>query len=197
MFKEEKDPTTAFSLTHPAGLASLGGCWDVKWCWPLVTTESQLVSFVASGVCISIKKLWNLQFKLSYVGLKGKSKNGLKVLHCDFACESSHFHTPVEKLASAIYHSLPLIACSLLTASYSHPEALMTLSSVFPYIYTTQRNNQLYFKLIGVAKNESFRLTTSHKSLPLPRRGREAVSEKSSAQVQQIKVVIKKRKYSS
>lgn len=50
---KEYDPTTtnqqqAFSFfTYPAGLASLGGCWGVTWCWPLVTTDSQLVSVVA------------------------------------------------------------------------------------------------------------------------------------------------------
>lgn len=60
---KEYDPTTtnqqqAFSFfTYPAGLASLGGCWGVTWCWPLVTTDSQLVSVVAMAAWK--KKLWN------------------------------------------------------------------------------------------------------------------------------------------
>lgn len=47
---ERKGPNNHIP-TNPAGLASLGGCWGVKWCWPLVTTDSQLVSLVASVVC--------------------------------------------------------------------------------------------------------------------------------------------------
>lgn len=49
--------------TYPAGLASLGGCWGgVKWCWPLVTTDSQLVSVVVRVVCAPHK---NIKFKIS------------------------------------------------------------------------------------------------------------------------------------
>lgn len=33
---------------YPAGLASFGGRWEVACCWPLVTTDSQLLSVVAS-----------------------------------------------------------------------------------------------------------------------------------------------------
>lgn len=45
--------------TYPAGLASLGGRWGVKLCWPLVTTDSQLLlSVVAKAACNL--KIWQL-----------------------------------------------------------------------------------------------------------------------------------------
>jgi hypothetical protein len=48
-------------ITYPAGLlASLWGCWGVGfcccWCWPLMTTDSQLLSVVVAEACVESTK---------------------------------------------------------------------------------------------------------------------------------------------
>ena len=86
-----------------------------------------------------ILKIVNLESWIRHTWLQFRSlfqlQNNWRFLHFGYVGESSHFHKPVEKPASATYHSPPSEAYSWLSASYSQLEAVKPLFFASLYIW--------------------------------------------------------------